>query len=78
MKVHTTLFFAVALMSTATTGLAQQSETNTVPVTVTNFPRAETDMYFGGMVKDGALGKFTHRREPTSADQLRAKSDAAL
>ncbi|MBY5458974.1 DUF1254 domain-containing protein [Rhizobium leguminosarum] len=69
MKVHTTLFFAVALMSTATTGLAQQSETNTVPVTVTNFPRAETDMYFGGMVKDGALGKFTHRREPANVDK---------
>ncbi len=56
MKVHITLFLAVALMSTATTVFAQQSDTNPVPVTVTNFIRAETDMYFGGIVKDGALG----------------------
>jgi len=26
--------------------------------------RAESDLYFGNMVKDGALGKFVHRREP--------------
>jgi hypothetical protein len=29
-----------------------------VPVTVDNFVRAETDMFFGLSVKDGALGKF--------------------
>ncbi|WP_428428116.1 DUF1254 domain-containing protein [Pararhizobium sp.] len=34
------------------------------PVTVDNFIRAESDLYFSNMVKDGALGKFVHRREP--------------
>src|SRR5262245_38984481 len=43
---------------------------NTVPVTVDNFIRAESDLYFGGLLKDsgGAIGKFNHRREPASID----------
>jgi len=39
------------------------------PVTVDNFTRAESDLYFGNMIKDGALGKFVHRREPASIDK---------
>ncbi|MCY1287503.1 hypothetical protein D9M70_364990 [compost metagenome] len=35
----------------------------TVPVTVENFTRAETDLFFGmSALKDGAFGKFLHRR----------------
>jgi len=41
-----------------------------VPVTVENFVRAETDMYFASTVKlHGALGKFGHNRAPTPIDQ---------
>jgi len=41
-----------------------------VPVTIDNFPRAETDMYFGNAVKDsGGIGKFFHRREVMSVDK---------
>ncbi len=40
-----------------------------VPVTVDNFIRAETDMYLGGLVKQGGIGKLLHRREPASIDQ---------
>jgi hypothetical protein len=40
-----------------------------VPVTADNFPRAETDLYFGNAVKDGGFGKFTHNREPTPIDK---------
>src|SRR5258708_27475904 len=40
-----------------------------VPVTVDNFIRAETDLYFGGLQKDsGGIGKFLHRREPARID----------
>lgn len=41
-----------------------------VPVTVDNFIRAESDLYFAGIIKDsgGAIGKFNHRREPASID----------
>jgi hypothetical protein len=38
------------------------------PVTVDNFPRAESDLYFGGIVEDGGFGKFNHSREPASIE----------
>lgn len=46
------------------------SAADPVPVTVDNFTRAESDLYFGSILKDGggALGKFNHRREPASID----------
>ncbi len=55
--------FAAALIG-ANAANAQSS----VPVTVGNFIRAETDMYFGGLAKE-SLGKFTHRREPANIDK---------
>jgi hypothetical protein len=39
-----------------------------LPVTPDNFPRAETDLYFTNIVKDGGFGKFIHRREPAAID----------
>ena len=43
---------------------------DTVPVTVDNFVRAESDLYFGTMVKrTAASAKFNHRREPASDRQ---------
>ena len=38
------------------------------PVTVDNFIRAESDLYFRNVVKEGGLGKFAHRREPAAID----------
>jgi len=41
-----------------------------VPVTVNNFPRAETDLYFGNSIKDaGGIGKFVHHREVMDVDK---------
>ncbi len=45
------------------------SEPGTVPVTADNFVRAESDVYFAGIAKDGGFGKFFHRREPTPLDK---------
>ncbi|MEQ7921278.1 DUF1254 domain-containing protein [Xanthomonas sp. WHRI 1810A] len=39
-----------------------------VPVTVDNFIRAESDQYISALVKDGGLGKLHHRREPASIE----------
>jgi hypothetical protein len=39
-----------------------------IPVTADNFARAESDLYFGGVVKDEGFGKFFHIREPTPID----------
>jgi len=38
------------------------------PVTVDNFIRAESDLYFRSVVREGGLGKFAHRREPAAID----------
>ena len=35
-----------------------------VPVTAENFTRAESDFYFGNVIRKGSLGKFHHDREP--------------
>jgi hypothetical protein len=49
---------------------AQTGGSRPVPVTADNFVRAESDLYFGGILKDsgGAIGKFNHRREVASID----------
>src|SRR5262249_40163750 len=47
------------------TALAQ----STVPVTVDNFARAESDLYMGNLAKGVGLGKLEHRREPASIDK---------
>jgi hypothetical protein len=41
-----------------------------IPVTPDNFVRAESDLYFGGILMDsgGAIGRFNHRREPASIE----------
>ena len=38
-------------------------------VTPDNFPRAESDLYFSGVVKLGGFGRFFHNREPTPLDR---------
>ena len=41
-----------------------------VPVTVDNFGRAKSDLYFGNVVKDaGGIGKLFHHREPMAIDK---------
>jgi hypothetical protein len=42
-----------------------------IRVTVENFRRAETDMYFGRSVADGGFGKLHHFRVPMSIDDQR-------
>jgi hypothetical protein len=59
------LVLAVCLACAAALAHAQ---TSSVPVTVDNFVRAESDLYFNGLVKQGGIGKLLHRREPASID----------
>ena len=57
------------MIGTATTALAQTATTETIPVTVENFIRAETDLYFGAVaLKEGRFGKFEHHRELAAID----------
>jgi len=60
------LLATIALISvTGFVGAQEKAE----PVTVDNFIRAETDLYFGTVVRKGGFGKFEHNREPTSINQ---------
>ena len=47
----------------------QPSPTAAIPVTPDNFVRAESDLYFGGAVKNGGFGKYDHTREPAPLDK---------
>ncbi|HKX12765.1 MAG TPA: DUF1254 domain-containing protein [bacterium] len=56
---HIAWFIAFSFL--ASTAVAQGGKP--VPVTVDNFVRAETDLTFAGIVKEGGFGKFYHYRE---------------
>ena len=58
------LIFAFLLAS----GMTQAQSGASLPVTVDNFIRAESDLYLGNVIKDGGFGKFMHRREPAPVD----------
>ena len=58
----------LAILLALVAGRASAQTDGTVPVTVENFTRAETDLYFGNSVKDGGFGKFHHIRMPTPLD----------
>jgi signal transduction histidine kinase len=50
-----------------------------IPVTIDNFNRAESDMYFSVVAKEGGFGKFTNHREVIPIDKqtaVRANRDA--
>ena len=67
----TTFALCTLAMTLAVIGAAQaQPAGSAIPVTVDNFVRAESDLYFAGILKDsgGAIGKFNHRREPARID----------
>ena len=59
---------SIAVMLMLTGSVLAQAPGNAVPVTAENFPRAESDLYFSNIVKDGGFGKFLHRREPATVD----------
>lgn len=64
----TLLAVAFAVFVAVVPVAAQSPAGGPIPVGVDNFPRAESDLYFGNMIKDGAFGKFLHRREPAEID----------
>jgi hypothetical protein len=63
MNFRSLVCLALSLAATCAAALAQQSSGTTVPVTVDNYIRAQSDVYFGQTVKAGAFGKFRHGRE---------------
>lgn len=69
MKITPGLYALMGSLVSASAAFAQSPPAGAVPVTVDNFVRAESDLYFAGILKDsGAIGKFLHRREPARID----------
>jgi hypothetical protein len=61
---------AIAVFGTAHSQTATAPPSGaTVPVTVDNFVRAESDMSMVALAKQGGLGKLLHRREPASIER---------
>jgi hypothetical protein len=56
-----------ALVPVAAEGAAAAAPAT--PVTVENFARAESDLYFAGIVKNGGFGKFDHTRNVAPLDK---------
>ena len=59
----TNILAAMSFALAGTIASAQTSTSATQPVTVENYNRAQTDIYFAGVVKGGGFGKFRHGRE---------------
>jgi hypothetical protein len=66
---RTYLFAAVLLAIAASNASAQTLAGSPIPVTADNFNRAESDLYFSRIVKNGGFGKFEHTREPAPLDK---------
>jgi len=66
---RTIYFVAVALCLCWTISQANAEDTKPLRVTVDNFNRAESDLYFSRFVKQGGFGKFIHERELAPIDK---------
>jgi hypothetical protein len=63
MNIQTSIVAAMSLALASSIVSAQTTTSPTQPVTVENYNRAQADVYFAGVVKNGGFGKFRHGRE---------------
>jgi hypothetical protein len=66
---RTEICAASLLAATSSVALAQSPSGTTVPVTIDNYNRAQSDVYFALNVKGGSFGKFLSLREPVPLDK---------
>jgi len=62
-KAPTRILAAMSLVMASSAASAQTPASQPELVTVENYNRAQTDIYFAGVVKTGGFGKFRHGRE---------------
>src|SRR5258708_2052337 len=62
-KISMRFVVSLALLMSSCVVSAQTTISSVQPVTVDNYNRAQTDVYFTGVVKNGGFGKFQHGRE---------------
>src|SRR5256884_2418278 len=66
---RTEICAASLLAATSFVALAQSPSGTAVPVTVDNYNRAQSDVYFGLNIERGGFGKFRHLREAVPVDK---------
>jgi hypothetical protein len=64
-----TLILALAAGFPALAETGSPSPSGPIQVSTDNFIRAESDLYFAGIVKNGGFAKFDHTREPAPIDK---------
>ena len=62
-KTSMRILAAMSLVIASSVASAQTPASSAEPVTVDNYNRAQTDVYFAGVVKNGGFGTFRHGRE---------------
>src|SRR5467141_2511424 len=62
-KTSMRILAAMSLVIASSLASAQTTASPAEPVTVANYNRAQTDVNFAGVVKNGGFGKFRHGRE---------------
>src|SRR5437899_10675998 len=62
-KTSMRILAAMSLVIASSLASAQTTGSSAEPVTADNYNRAQTDVYFAGVVKNGGFGKFRHGRE---------------
>ena len=62
-KQRARILTTLPLAAVGSVGAAQTSDSQITLVTVENYNRAQTDVNFSGVVKNGGFGKFRHGRE---------------
>src|SRR5713101_3725339 len=62
-ETHMRILAAMSLVMASSVASAQTPTSQAELVTVENYNRAQTDVYFAGVVKNGGFGKFGHGRE---------------
>src|SRR6266481_6210295 len=62
-KINAGILATVSLAVVSSIAAAQTSASQTTLVTVENYNRAQTDVNFAGVVRNGGFGKFRHGRE---------------
>src|SRR6266852_3220913 len=62
-KTSMRILAAMSLVIASSVTSARTTASSAEPVTVENYNRAQTDVNFAGVVKNGGFGKFRHGRE---------------
>jgi hypothetical protein len=60
--IRTAMWLTLSLGAMSAVALPQTPSSPTVPVTVDNYNRAQSDVYFAVIAKGGGFGKFRHGR----------------